>query len=414
MLGLAVLGREPRADDDTPATGPNMGPAGLLPWLSIALFVGAAGAPVPSPSSKCVPLPLETADHVASMFYQSTIVVESTLLRKTIPNVAERTSGVTTSSLSAVGDGDDTVLVFRADNIHKGTLVRGVMFTVHYRTSRLRDCGNDQHLKIGKKYIVFADFSAIYKTNSYNNLHSMLTNYNLTLVREPVPLTRRLGRSITKITCKKCATQIMMQGLKKMVVRHGRRLRLQCRVKGISVPTFHWYKDGRRLTNNHRLQIIIRRRTSSLQIRNVQWDDRGEYECRAPTLMGESVSSRANVTVVMAKLRSTTSSRPVTTTIWPSEARPCAIASFCLNGGTCMFLEPLQELACQCPIGYVGYRCEHKNARLALGTLKRAGETRRTGRRVTSRRAGRVDRSRGRQGSDPPAEGAAIGVRQRF
>ncbi|XP_004476224.2 pro-epidermal growth factor isoform X2 [Dasypus novemcinctus] len=51
---------------------------------------------------------------------------------------------------------------------------------------------------------------------------------------------------------------------------------------------------------------------------------------------------------------------------------PLSLDGYCLHGGVCMYIEAVDRYACNCLVGYVGERCQHRD----LWELRRAGQER--------------------------------------
>ena len=68
------------------------------------------------------------------------------------------------------------------------------------------------------------------------------------------------------------------------IVRIGTAYRIQCRVRGIPMPTVVWLKDGAVLVpnNNDRFTLI----GNDLYISPIQSQDAGTYQCRASNVLG--------------------------------------------------------------------------------------------------------------------------------
>jgi len=92
----------------------------------------------------------------------------------------------------------------------------------------------------------------------------------------------------------------------------------------------------------------------------VQPTDTGYYECRAMNVVArEPAIGRTRVIVSptptvwnatskngLDRGMTSASSTPNASTAWHAKGRPCPIATFCLNGGTCSFHENVGEHVC--------------------------------------------------------------------
>ncbi|XP_043202085.1 pro-neuregulin-2, membrane-bound isoform-like [Amphibalanus amphitrite] len=148
----------------------------------------------------------------------------------------------------------------------------------------------------------------------------------------------------------------------------GRRLRLQCRVRGVPLPRVSWYHNGRPVNASRRIRFRTKKKKRRLQsfliIRRVLPGDAGSYQCRAKNRAGES-SKRARVAVFQRRVRPPPTPKPT----GPDKPKPpdswraaeaCDIPSYCLNGGSCTLYRSVMEYVCQCAEGFKGKRCERK------------------------------------------------------
>ncbi|CAH0729045.1 unnamed protein product, partial [Brenthis ino] len=159
-------------------------------------------------------------------------------------------------------------------------------------------------------------------------------------------------------------SQARVEKMESVQVEQGKRVRLECKASARPPPHISWYKDGKPVADIalRRFRVQNYRRRSVLVIRHARRDDSAVYECRAQGAVGPAASTTANVSVVP---------QVIATPDTPSGA-PCPMpdpTSYCLNGGTCLFFEVVQEQACKCPEGFNGQRCENKDVsnRSSLG-----------------------------------------------
>ena len=76
-----------------------------------------------------------------------------------------------------------------------------------------------------------------------------------------------------------------------VTVREKQNLTLHCKAAGFPPPIITWYKDGRVIEEEKR---HFKKR--NLEIKEIQFGDRGTYTCRAENLLGR-VQLSINVTV---------------------------------------------------------------------------------------------------------------------
>ncbi|CAH2075620.1 unnamed protein product, partial [Iphiclides podalirius] len=137
----------------------------------------------------------------------------------------------------------------------------------------------------------------------------------------------------------------------------GGRVRLECQASARPPPRITWYKDGKPVADIalRRFRVQNYRRRSVLVIRHARREDSASYECRAQGAIGPPAVARAVVSVLPP-----TTAAPDTASL----GAPCPMpdpSSYCLNGGTCLYFELVQEQACKCPEGFNGQRCENKD-----------------------------------------------------
>ncbi|CAH2075621.1 unnamed protein product, partial [Iphiclides podalirius] len=164
----------------------------------------------------------------------------------------------------------------------------------------------------------------------------------------------------------------------------GGRVRLECQASARPPPRITWYKDGKPVADIalRRFRVQNYRRRSVLVIRHARREDSASYECRAQGAIGPPAVARAVVSVLPPTTAAPDTGslrlipkRPIlfgfsavdscfrrnrTTSL----GAPCPMpdpSSYCLNGGTCLYFELVQEQACKCPEGFNGQRCENKD-----------------------------------------------------
>lgn len=82
------------------------------------------------------------------------------------------------------------------------------------------------------------------------------------------------------------------------VLASGVNIEYQCEAVGAPTPTIEWYKDGKRLYTNKRMNVIDS--SQKLKITQVTFDDSGEYLCRAINTQGK-VEVAANLKIENVK-----------------------------------------------------------------------------------------------------------------
>ncbi|XP_026490118.1 protein vein isoform X1 [Vanessa tameamea] len=173
------------------------------------------------------------------------------------------------------------------------------------------------------------------------------------------PPLRRTGKLIRRIRAVYKAgysSPARIEPMQSVLAMQGKRVRLECRASARPPPHISWYKDGKPVADIalRRFRVQNYRRRSVLVIRHARRDDAATYECRAQGAVGPPAIASANVSVLPQ----------VTAAPDTPPGAPCPMpdpASYCLNGGTCLFFEVVQEQACKCPEGFNGQRCENKD-----------------------------------------------------
>nr|XP_037269205.1 protein vein-like isoform X1 [Rhipicephalus microplus]XP_037269206.1 protein vein-like isoform X1 [Rhipicephalus microplus]XP_037269207.1 protein vein-like isoform X1 [Rhipicephalus microplus] len=196
---------------------------------------------------------------------------------------------------------------------------------------------------------------------------------NFSAAATPDHYTRRAGRAVKKVVCNGCVLKPAQAKWLRSTSRVDayRRLQLRCKLNGNPIPWVQWYFMGKPVTPNSRVHIVTKWRRSRLEIKSARRQDSGLYECRAwnvlrkePSTVSVSVSVRDRYPPpppTPEPTRATASTTTNDSTLWPLKGRPCPLASYCLNGGTCIFYEAVKEPVCQCAEGFIGQRCENKD-----------------------------------------------------
>ncbi|XP_055620994.1 protein vein isoform X2 [Toxorhynchites rutilus septentrionalis] len=187
---------------------------------------------------------------------------------------------------------------------------------------------------------------------------------NFTILGQPIRKTRRTTSGVLEGVSETYGKPPVIYSITSNVTRQeGKRVRLVCKVRGQPPPKVTWFKDKRSINRNvtKYAQVHLKKR-SELIIHSVIPSDAGEYECRAKN----KYAKISNSTHVRIAAKHTNSKQPKSThsTEPPYNPRPCrgpGAEHFCLNGGTCIHFEDLQEWACTCPKGFSGNKCENKD-----------------------------------------------------
>ncbi|XP_058466710.1 protein vein isoform X2 [Malaya genurostris] len=187
---------------------------------------------------------------------------------------------------------------------------------------------------------------------------------NFSILGQPIRKTRRTTNGVLEGVSETYGKPPAIYSITPNVTRQeGKRVRLVCKVRGQPPPKVTWFKDRRSINRNvtKYAQVHLKKR-SELIIHSVIPSDSGEYECRAKNKYAKiSNSTHVNIT---AKHSSTKKPKTTHSTEPPYNPRPCrgpGAEHFCLNGGTCIHFEDLQEWACTCPKGFSGNKCENKD-----------------------------------------------------
>ncbi|XP_058838484.1 protein vein isoform X2 [Topomyia yanbarensis] len=187
---------------------------------------------------------------------------------------------------------------------------------------------------------------------------------NFSILGQPIRKTRRTTNGVLEGVSETYGKPPAIYSITPNVTRQeGKRVRLVCKVRGQPPPKVTWFKDKRSINRNvtKYAQVHLKKR-SELIIHSVIPSDAGEYECRAKNKYAK-ISNSTHVRIT-AKHSSTKQPKTTHSTEPPYNPRPCrgpGAEHFCLNGGTCIHFEDLQEWACTCPKGFSGNKCENKD-----------------------------------------------------
>uniref|UniRef100_A0A2A4JNB5 Protein vein n=1 Tax=Heliothis virescens TaxID=7102 RepID=A0A2A4JNB5_HELVI len=197
-------------------------------------------------------------------------------------------------------------------------------------------------LKNRRNYIVFAERRG----------HSAVA------LGPPIKRTSKLVKRIRAVYKPGYSSPARVEPMQSVRTTRGNRVRLECKASARPPPRISWYKDGKPVADIalRRFRVQNFRRRSVLVIRHARSEDSAAYECRAQGAVGPPAIASANVSV----LPPVTAAPDDSTTL----GSPCPMpdpSSYCLNGGTCLFFEIVQEQACKCPEGFNGQRCENKD-----------------------------------------------------
>ncbi|CAG4966544.1 unnamed protein product [Parnassius apollo] len=173
----------------------------------------------------------------------------------------------------------------------------------------------------------------------------------------PLRRTAKLIRRIRAVYKPGYSSPARVDPMQSVRVQRGGRVKLECQASARPPPRISWYKDGKPVADIalRRFRVQNYRRRSVLVIRHARREDSATYECRAQGAVGPPAVSTANVSVLPP-----VTSPPDTASL----GAPCPMpdpSSYCLNGGTCLYFELVQEQACKCPEGFNGQRCENKD-----------------------------------------------------
>ncbi|XP_060065639.1 pro-neuregulin-2, membrane-bound isoform-like [Ylistrum balloti] len=192
-----------------------------------------------------------------------------------------------------------------------------------------------------------------------------------TLTAFPVKFSKKIGRQIRKILCKKgsCGKPPTLRKIKVRKYKTGRPILLRCRIRS-SKPdaAFTWFKDGQEI-RSRRVRIKSSKRGSRLKINKANSGDGGTYTCKATNVLG-STEALAKVTVLPPKSKPPrkTTRRPTTDVVsHPPAYVPCGPekAGYCLNAGECRVIVSMNVTKCHCRDSYRGARCEERIQQLS-------------------------------------------------
>ncbi|XP_069122806.1 pro-neuregulin-2, membrane-bound isoform-like isoform X2 [Argopecten irradians] len=187
-----------------------------------------------------------------------------------------------------------------------------------------------------------------------------------TLSAFPVKFTKKIGRQIRKILCKRgsCGKPPTLRKIKVRKYKTGRPILLRCRIRS-SKPdaVFTWFKDGQEI-QSRRVRVKSSKRGSRLKINKANPGDGGTYSCRATNVLG-STEALANVKVLPSKPkppRKTTGGPTTDVVSHPPAFVACGPEKegYCLNGGECRVIVSMNVTKCQCPQTHQGIRCQYR------------------------------------------------------
>ncbi|XP_058066202.1 protein vein [Anopheles bellator] len=236
----------------------------------------------------------------------------------------------------------------------KGRPLRGTTVRLQFNLTTTNDCDIfrgkfrergfvREELELGKVYFLFLKPNARYT--------------NFTILGQPIRKTKRTETGVLKGVSPNYGTRPTIHSITPNVTRvEGKRVRLVCRVDGQPPPKVAWFKDKRLISRNAtRYTQVHRKMRSELIISNTSTADSGEYECRAKNRYNNS--SASNSTFVKITLP-----KGIVRTEYSRSCTDRHQKFFCHNGGTCLKFDSLDEMACSCPKGYSGFRCESKDS----------------------------------------------------
>ncbi|XP_033752166.1 pro-neuregulin-1, membrane-bound isoform-like isoform X2 [Pecten maximus] len=187
-----------------------------------------------------------------------------------------------------------------------------------------------------------------------------------TLSAFPVKFSKKIGRQIRKILCKRgtCGKPPTLRKIKVRKYKTGRPILLRCRIRS-SKPdaVFTWLKDGQEI-RSRRVRIKSSKRGSRLKINKANAGDGGTYTCKATNVLG-STEALAKVKVLPSKPKPTrkTTRGPTTDVVsHPPAFVACGPekAGYCLNTGECRVIVSMNVTKCQCPETHQGTRCQYR------------------------------------------------------
>ncbi|XP_041768203.1 protein vein isoform X2 [Anopheles merus] len=236
----------------------------------------------------------------------------------------------------------------------KGRPLRGLTVRLQFNLTTANECDIfrgkfrergfvREELELGKVYFLF--------------LKPNMRYTNFTILGQPIRKTKRSEGGVLQGVNPNYGTRPAIHFITPNVTRvEGKRVRLVCKVGGQPPPKVAWFKDKRLINRNATkyAQVHLKKR-SELIIFNTSTTDSGEYECRAKNRYNNSsVFNSTHVKITLPKA-----------TIPAVYSRSCADShrdDFCHNGGTCFNIDSIGELACYCPKGFSGFRCENKDS----------------------------------------------------
>ncbi|XP_064630533.1 pro-neuregulin-1, membrane-bound isoform-like isoform X6 [Lineus longissimus] len=206
----------------------------------------------------------------------------------------------------------------------------------------------------------------------------------------PVESSKKTLRQVRGILCKNCAKPPEIKPIEDIIIEEGESVRIKCRVKGYPKPLISWAKNGKVLKKrkgvlirntsekvDDHVEILTEGRGSTVRIKKLRIRDAGNYACIARNalqltreemfLAVESILNGKETT------STTTTVQPIRTTVAPPESvtdveasqiaptghyYPCEKQTYCLNGGTCVYLPAFKAQFCRCPLQFSGDRCQ--------------------------------------------------------
>ncbi|XP_076361505.1 pro-neuregulin-2, membrane-bound isoform-like [Tachypleus tridentatus] len=213
------------------------------------------------------------------------------------------------------------------------------------------------------RYIIFAAPQSLEEP-------SISGQKKIVAVASPVRMNRKSGRAVRKILCKGCAKPPTSRiRSSSETVQMKEQLKLRCKVKGNPQPRIEWYRNETLLSENTRIKITTKRRSSVLTINRTKRRDSGWYKCQASNVLGPPAVSKTKIEIVRLRKPTTPPTPTTESTRFQIEGQPCDVKYYCLNGGTCTMIVSLQERVCVCADGFKGRRCELKDTKYMFGTF---------------------------------------------
>ncbi|CAO1371308.1 unnamed protein product [Diamesa serratosioi] len=198
---------------------------------------------------------------------------------------------------------------------------------------------------------------------------------NFTILGQPIKKNRRTANDVSEGVSANYGKRASIDSLtSNITVREGKRVRIVCKVSGQPAPKVTWFKDGRSINRNRLKYVFVHlRRRSDLIIKSAVPSDQGRFECRAKNKL--SAKPVSNFTRIEVLPKHTPIAKPPNG--WPNPGIPCPTEggkSYCLNGGTCLYIEQFKEPSCNCPEGFSGMICENKTPNITSSTYTKQQE----------------------------------------